>query len=68
MARRAWMIGDSATADIGGARRVMIDCVWLHRGRHWTEDGHRPSSIAGECVEAIAHTVRQSVPLDQHKV
>lgn len=30
-----WMIGDSAQADIEGARGVGLPGVWLHRGRPW---------------------------------
>ena len=31
----AWMIGDSAEADIDGARAAGLPAVWLHRGRPW---------------------------------
>lgn len=57
----AWMIGDSATADIGGAHTSSIDSVWLHRGRLWSEDRYRPTLVAGDCVEAIGHVVREGL-------
>lgn len=57
----AWMIGDSASADIGGANGISIDSVWLHRGRRWIEDQYQPTFIADDCVEAIDHVVRKGV-------
>ena len=57
----AWMIGDSASADIGGANRVSIDSIWLHRGRRWTEDQYQPTFIADDCVEAIDYVVRKGI-------
>lgn len=58
----AWMIGDSATADIGGANRISIDSVWLHRGRRWIEDQYQPTFIANDCVEAINYVVHKGFP------
>jgi putative hydrolase of the HAD superfamily len=58
---RAWMIGDSATADIGGANRISIDSVWLHRGRRWIEDQYQPTFVANDCVEAIDYVVHKGV-------
>jgi putative hydrolase of the HAD superfamily len=57
----AWMIGDSATADIGGANRISIDSVWLHRGRRWIEDQYQPTFVANDCVEAIDYVVHKGV-------
>jgi putative hydrolase of the HAD superfamily len=55
----AWMIGDSATADIGGANRISIDSVWLHRGRCWIEDQYQPTFVTSNCVEAIDYVVQK---------
>jgi len=49
----AWMIGDSAHADIGGAHAVGIESVWLHRGRSWESPGYAPTLVADGCAEAI---------------
>lgn len=57
----AWIIGDSATADIRGAHGVSINSVWLHRGYRWAEDGYLPTVVADDCVEAIDYVVRLSV-------
>jgi putative hydrolase of the HAD superfamily len=50
----AWMIGDSAHADIGGAHAAGIASVWLHRGRSWPDLPFVPDRIASICAEAIA--------------
>ena len=31
-----WMVGDSAPADMTGARNAGLTSVWLHRGRTWS--------------------------------
>lgn len=49
----AWMIGDSAGADIKGARDTGIRSVWLHRGRAWAEPGFTATLVADTCAEAI---------------
>ena len=50
----AWMIGDSAHADIGGACAAGIASIWLHRGRPWPEVTFAPTRIARTCAQAIA--------------
>jgi putative hydrolase of the HAD superfamily len=42
----AWMIGDSAEADIGGARSAGLPGVWLHRGRLWPLAAFQPCHMA----------------------
>lgn len=49
----AWMIGDSAEADIGGAHCAGISSIWLHRQRAWSLSGFGPTRIMGTCAEAI---------------
>ena len=62
----AWMIGDSATADIGGANGISIDSVWLHRGRSWIEDQYQPTFVANDCVEAIDYVVGKRVSTSEN--
>lgn len=49
----AWMIGDSAEADIGGACRAGLPGVWLHRGRPWPLTAFRPGHTAGSFPDAV---------------
>jgi putative hydrolase of the HAD superfamily len=49
----AWMIGDSAAADIGGARSVGLPGVWLHRGRRWPITAFEPSYVADSFPHAV---------------
>lgn len=50
----AWMIGDSAHADIAGARAAGVSSVWLSRERSWPADlAYRPDRIATTFAEAI---------------
>lgn len=51
---RAWMVGDSPEADIGGAAMIGIPSVWLHRGRRWTDRRFSPTRIADGCIAAVA--------------
>jgi putative hydrolase of the HAD superfamily len=49
----AWMIGDSAEADIGGARSTGLPGVWLHRGRPWPVDAFQPAHTADSFPQAV---------------
>jgi putative hydrolase of the HAD superfamily len=49
----AWMIGDSAEADITGARNAGLPAVWLHRGRSWPLTEFQPGHTAGSFPEAV---------------
>jgi putative hydrolase of the HAD superfamily len=49
----AWMIGDSAEADITGARNVGLPGVWLHRGRPWPLTGFQPAHSAASFPDAV---------------
>jgi len=49
----AWMIGDSAEADIGGARNAGLPGVWLHRGRPWPLDRFQPDHTVGNFARAV---------------
>jgi putative hydrolase of the HAD superfamily len=49
----AWMIGDSAEADIAGAVNAGIDSSWLSLGRQWDITEYRPTRIAATFPEAV---------------
>lgn len=49
----AWMIGDSAEADIAGAVNAGIDSIWLSLGRLWNITAYHPTRIAATFPEAI---------------
>ena len=49
----AWMIGDSAEADIGGARNAGLPGIWLHRGRPWPLPEFRPAHAADSFPQAV---------------
>lgn len=59
----AWMVGDSASADIKGACDTGIRSVWLHRGRTWQEEGFTPTLITGTCAEAIGSVLGAGDPI-----
>jgi putative hydrolase of the HAD superfamily len=50
----AWVIGDSATADIAGADALGLRSVWVSRGQAWATQAYRPSHIADNCASAIS--------------
>jgi putative hydrolase of the HAD superfamily len=49
----AWMIGDSAEADINGARNAGVPGIWLHRGRPWPLTDCEPSYVADSFPHAV---------------
>ncbi len=49
----AWMIGDSAEADISGARDAGLPGIWLHRGRPWPLTAFQPAHTAGSFPSAV---------------
>lgn len=49
----AWMIGDSPSADIGGANGLGLRSVWVSGGRPWPEDSYRPTHVASGVSSAI---------------
>jgi putative hydrolase of the HAD superfamily len=49
----AWMIGDSAQADIEGARGAGLPSVWLHRGRRWPLTAFEPGHVADSFPHAV---------------
>jgi putative hydrolase of the HAD superfamily len=49
----AWMIGDSAQADIEGARSSGLPGVWLHRGRPWPLTAFDPDHVADSFPHAV---------------
>ena len=53
-----WMIGDSAQADIEGARGVGLPAVWLHRGRPWPLTAFEPGHVADSFPDAVDLVLR----------
>ena len=49
----AWVIGDSAEADMGGAHGAGLPGVWLHRGRPWPLTEFQPSHTAASFAHAV---------------
>jgi putative hydrolase of the HAD superfamily len=49
----AWMIGDSAEADVNGARNAGLPGVWLHRGRSWPLTAFEPGHVADSFPHAV---------------
>lgn len=49
----AWMIGDSAHADIRGAHNAGIRSVWLHRERTWPIGEFEPTLTADSFPDAV---------------
>jgi putative hydrolase of the HAD superfamily len=49
----AWMIGDSAEADISGARNAGLPAVWLHRDRPWPLTAFQPAHTADSFPLAV---------------
>ncbi|MCG5215466.1 HAD family hydrolase [Streptosporangium sp. KLBMP 9127] len=48
-----WMIGDSASADIGGGQIIGLRTVWIDRGRPWPGELQQPDHIISEVTDAI---------------
>lgn len=49
----AWMVGDSAEADIVGGAAAGLETCWIHRGRDYPVDLPRPTLIASNFIEAV---------------
>jgi HAD superfamily hydrolase (TIGR01549 family) len=49
-----WMVGDSATADIGGGKNAGLRTIWMARGRVWNPAEPAPDAIASTIPEAVA--------------
>jgi putative hydrolase of the HAD superfamily len=49
----AWMIGDSAEADIRGACNAGLPGIWLHRGRPWPLRAVQPRGMANSFPHAV---------------
>ncbi|MFF1355149.1 HAD hydrolase-like protein [Streptomyces sp. NPDC058297] len=53
----AWVIGDSAHADIAGAEALRLPSVWVTDGRPWSHDSYRPTHVADDVASAISHVM-----------
>jgi HAD superfamily hydrolase (TIGR01549 family) len=49
-----WMVGDSASADIGGGKRAGLQTIWMSRGRAWDSSDPPPDATALTIPEAVA--------------
>lgn len=49
----AWMVGDNANADIGGANNAGISSAWVSRGQSWPVTAYTPTLVAEDCAAAI---------------
>ncbi|MFF8957679.1 HAD family hydrolase [Streptomyces sp. NPDC014894] len=57
----AWVIGDSAHADIAGAHRLGVRSVWVADGRPWPAADYRPTRIAADTASAITGVIESAV-------
>ncbi|WP_435284108.1 HAD family hydrolase [Streptomyces koelreuteriae] len=53
----AWVIGDSAHADIAGAAAIGVPSVWVSAGRAWPEAALRPTRTSSDAASAIDSVV-----------
>jgi putative hydrolase of the HAD superfamily len=60
----AWMVGDSAEADIAGAYAAGANTAWLHRGRPWSLSGVSPTIVADTFVGAVVAIISHSAHAD----
>lgn len=56
----AWMIGDSAEADIAGARNAGLPAIWLHRDRPWPLSTFQPGHTADSFPRAVQILLAES--------
>jgi putative hydrolase of the HAD superfamily len=54
----AWMIGDNAVTDIGGAVNAGISSVWMQMGRQWPIQEYQPTLQASSFPEAVSLILR----------
>ncbi|QCD60175.1 HAD family hydrolase [Streptomyces hawaiiensis] len=53
----AWVIGDSAHADIGGANALGLRSVWVSNGQRWIQNAYRPTHLAEDVASAIDYVI-----------
>ncbi|MFB7494446.1 HAD family hydrolase [Streptomyces sp. NPDC056161] len=53
----AWVIGDSAHADIAGADALGLRSVWVSAGRPWPPQPFAPTHVAHDVASAIRHAL-----------
>ena len=49
----AWMVGDNAWADVGGAHASGISSIWLSRGRPWPDVPYARTLVADDFPDAM---------------
>ncbi len=63
--RDAWVVGDSAHADIAGAVRLGLRSVWVANDRTWRQDAYRPTRIAPDGASAVRLATGSGRPAGQ---
>ncbi|MFE9685209.1 HAD family hydrolase [Streptomyces sp. NPDC006285] len=53
----AWVIGDSAHADIAGANALALRSIWVANGQVWSQESYRPTHVAEDVGTAIDHVI-----------
>jgi putative hydrolase of the HAD superfamily len=49
-----WMVGDSASDDIGGGMQAGLRTIWIARGRTWDVSEYEPDAVVATVSEAAA--------------
>ncbi|MFJ1808372.1 MULTISPECIES: HAD family hydrolase [unclassified Streptomyces] len=49
----AWVIGDSAHADIAGANALGLRSVWVSNGQPWLQGSYQPTHVTEDVATAI---------------
>jgi putative hydrolase of the HAD superfamily len=62
----AWVIGDSAQADVGGAVTLGLQSVWVSNNRIWSHDAYEPTEISNDVASAIQRILRLRHPDPRH--
>ncbi|RBY81275.1 HAD family hydrolase [Blastococcus sp. TF02-09] len=55
-----WMVGDSASADVGGGAGVGLRTAWLHRQRTWDPAAEPPDLVVDRVADVAAHLLDSS--------
>ncbi len=53
----AWVIGDSAQADIAGANALELRSVWVSNGKSWAQGSFSPTHVADDVATAINYAI-----------
>ena len=59
-AGRAWMVGDTAEADIAGGLNAGMRTIWIRRDRAWPVEEYAPELVANDIGEAVDYVIAKS--------